>query len=181
MDIQSLFMQTFEKGVDSQTREQLGENVDGKKNWQEIEKNVEHIQLPKMEYNHEILDVLYDEMDKIDKKYVMSQNEYNPKSNHFFLQLKNLVVSKSNFIVKVNRVLQLAFNAGQLSVFVAKKMVEKDVIDLVKKYNMFDIHTYLSETNIKEINKILGQKGGGDLYYEKYLKYKYKYLNLKQI
>ena len=33
------------------------------------------------------------------------------------MQLKNLVEKKSNFEIKMNRVLQLAYNAGQLSIY----------------------------------------------------------------
>ena len=34
---------------------------------------------------------VYDKMDKIIKKYKLDENEYNPITNHYFLQLKNLI------------------------------------------------------------------------------------------
>lgn len=189
MDIRDLFNTTFAKAVkvqeDTQNPERVGPIPDGRKIWQEIEKTVETVELPSdMEYRHDILDKIYEEMDKIDKKYNMSPNENEPISNHFFLQLKNLVVKKSNFIVKANRILQLAFNAGQLSVFIKNNNVPKEVANLIEKYNMNDIETYLTPKDIEKINIILNKKsmqGGTFDYKQKYLKYKQKYFQLKHL
>ena len=66
-------------------------------------------------------------MDKIISKYKMDESEFNPKSNHFFYQLKNLVKAKSNFNIKLNRVMQLDFNDGQLSVFIDRGTLTDDI------------------------------------------------------
>jgi hypothetical protein len=110
--------------------------------------------------------------------------KYNPKSNHFFMQLKNLVDKKSEFIIQVNRLLQIAFNAGQLSVFIEEKEIPEDIIEFIKTYNLLSIDTYVSDTNQEIINKKLKSiklnlVGGFTDYYSKYKKYKMKYMKLK--
>ena len=191
MDIREKFQETFKKAVkvqeETQDPKRVGPAPNGKDVWKTIEAPVENIELPEdMEYRHDKLDTIYKEMDEIDKKYDMSSHENDPIYNHFFLQLKNLVVKKSNFVVKVNRILQLAFNAGQLSVFIKNKKLPQEMLSeistLIEKYNMNDIETYLSPADIEKINKILNKKsmtGGNQNYYQKYLKYKQKYYELR--
>ena len=60
---------------------------------------------------------IYREMNDIIITFGIDKSEFNPKSNHFFCQLMNLVDKKSNFEIKLNKIMQLGFNAGQLSVF----------------------------------------------------------------
>jgi len=116
-------------------------------------------------------------------------DEMNPKSNHFFCQLKNLVVKKSNYNIQINRVMQLGYNAGQLSIFIERNTLPDDrkaeITQLVREYNMLDLNTYVSLQNQNIINsKFLGSlkmTGGNDIYYSKYLKYKSKYMQLKNL
>jgi hypothetical protein len=112
----------------------------------------------------------------------MTENEFNPKSNHFLLQLRNLVKAKSNFIIKVNRILQLGFNAGQLSIFIEKNTLPEDRLKIISKlfnkYKLNKLETYVSQENQEIIDKELPQSGGYD-YKQKYLKYKQKYLEYK--
>lgn len=131
--------------------------IDGRKVWQEIEKSVEHIDLPEMRYNDTLNDI-YKMMNKIMDKYCMEINEYYPKSNHFFMQLKNLVVKKSNYIVKLNRILQLAFNAGQLNYFLNSSeynTVEQinDIKNIYDDNRLNKLNTYISSENIEIINQ----------------------------
>ena len=116
----------------------------------------------------------------------MTENEYNPTSNHFLLQLKNLVVSKSNFIIKINRILQLGYNAGQLSIFIEKNTLPEDRAEIIKKvfdeYKLNNLETYVSSDKQEDINKQmkeLKQEGGNLDYKQKYLKYKQKYIQLQ--
>ena len=129
-------------------------------------------------------------MGKIITKYNMDENEMDPISNHFFSQLKNLVERKSQFIIHLNRVAQLGFNAGQLSIFIQENTLPEDRREEIKKFveanRMFDFDTYISKENQKIINKYLeknlAQHGGNynqNDYYHNYIKYKTKYLNLK--
>lgn len=117
----------------------------------------------------------------------MSNNETNPKSNHFLLQLRNLVQKKSNFIIKINRILQLGFNAGQLSIYIEKNTLPIDRAKKIKKllneYKLDKLETYVDLQKQKQINEQINKQinqSGGYNYYQKYLKYKNKYLQLKQ-
>ena len=191
-NIETLFRQAFEAGRTVQKKEHTGEVVDGRAVWGELEKKIGDLKDKNLtdesdknlKYNSSLNDI-YEEMDVIIDKYGMDKSEFDPKSNHFFCQLKNLVKAKSNFNIQLNRVMQLGFNAGQLSIFIKKGTLPEDrrdeIATVVEKYNMSDLNTYVSSENQEIINsKYLSGKleGGGDIYYAKYLKYKNKYLKL---
>lgn len=183
--INDLFLNAYEKGRDVQIRTHDGEEVDGKEVWQKLEEKVKKIEISEIKYN-DSLNEIYKKIDEIDEKFLMTKNEFNPKSNHFLLQLKNLVVSKSNFIIKINRVLQLGYNAGQLSIFIEKNTLPEDRAEIVKevfnKYKLNDLETYVSLNKQDDINKQLKEikQDGGNLdYKQKYLKYKQKYIQLQ--
>lgn len=196
VNLEELFKKAYETGRDVQEKEQSGEQINGQAIWQSLESqtgNLKDIELlneqnENLKYDGENLAKLYEEMDKIFIKYDMPNNEMNPKSNHFFCQLKNLVVKKSNYNIKLNRVMQLGFNAGQLSIFIEKNTLladrKEEIVKLVNDFNMLNLNTYVSEKNQEIIkDKYLSQMsgaGGYDVYYSKYLKYKSKYMHLKR-
>jgi len=186
--INNLFFNAYNKGRDVQVRTHDGEDVDGKAVWQKLEEEVKDIQILEMKYN-DSLNKIYEKINEIDKKFSMTENEFNPKSNHFLLQLRNLVVSKSNFIIKINRILQLGFNAGQLSIFIEKNTLPEDRAEIIKKifdkYKLNELETYVSTDKQEEINKQIKKQEGGNVNYNvnfkhKYLKYKIKYLQLQK-
>jgi hypothetical protein len=109
----------FKQGRQVQDIEHSGEIIDGRSIWKNIESQVSGVDIKDLKYNSS-LESIYSEMDKLIEKYEMDKSEYDPKYNHFFMQLKNLVKSKSNFEIKLFRLLQIAYNAGQLSVFMEK-------------------------------------------------------------
>jgi len=202
--IKKIFDDTYEIAKRVQQIEQSGKEIDGRKIWGLIESKVKDIQIKELNYN-ESLKPIYKLMDDfLQKNNINKENEYNPKSNHFFMQLKNLVIKpESYFIIKLNRVLQLAFNMGQLSVFFQNikkydKNLQKQIKDIkkfVKTNKLNKLDTFISNENQKIINSFLpdtdfnfndvddllktNQKGGYKNYKEKYLKYKQKYLELK--
>ena len=198
------FNKAFKAGKKAQKKEHKHETVDGRAIWGKIEsqmgslkdKNLTDDSDSNLTYNSS-LNELYTEMDVIIEKFGMGLSEFCPKSNHFFTQLKNLVKAKSNFIIQLNRVAQLGFNAGQLSVFIKNGTLCDDrrklITDLVEKYKMLELDTYVSQEVQSIINgKYLSeieindgedkelQEGGGDIFYVKYMKYKIKYLQLKK-
>jgi hypothetical protein len=201
-NIKLWFKKAFEAGKSVQKQEHAHIEVDGRAVWGTIEKRIgslRDVNLTdesdvELRYNSSLLE-LYEQMDEIIKKFGMGLSEFCPKSNHFFMQLKNLVVGKSNFIIQLNRVAQLGFNAGQLRVFVKKNTLCEDrrmlIRELVEKYKMFDLDTYIDTSTQKLINtKYLDGtefdltkelSGGGVItnYEIKYKKYKTKYLELK--
>ena len=193
--IQTCFNKSFIAGVDTQEREHNNEKVDGRAIWGELEKQtgeLKDVNLTNMEgcpfqYNP-TLNRVYEEMNKIIKQFGMIFSEYCPKSNHFFMQLQNLVI-KTNFNIQLNRVMQLGFNIGQLSIFIKKNTLCEDRRDLIKnlveKYNLTNIDAYITKEtqdliNTKYFNKQCKLVGGrNNLYYKnKYIKYKNKYLHL---
>lgn len=200
------FKKAFEAGKSVQKREHKHETIDGRAVWGSIEdkigslknKNLTNESGSELKYNSS-LNELYEEMDAIIEKFGMDKSEFCPISNHFFTQLKNLVKSKSNFNIQLNRVAQLGFNAGQLSVFIKKGTLcddrKKIIADLVERHNMLELDTYVSPKTqsiinaryldgtefdlIREDGEDKEQEGGANPYYIKYLKYKSKYLQLK--
>ena len=170
-NIETLFRQVFEAGRTVQKKEHKGEVVDGRAVWGELEKKIGDLKDKNLtdesdknlKYNSSLNDI-YEEMDVIIDKYGMDKSEFN---------------------IQLNRVMQLGFNAGQLSIFIKKGTLPEDrrdeIATVVEKYNMSDLNTYVSSENQEIINsKYLSGKleGGGDIYYAKYLKYKNKYLKL---
>ncbi len=184
---------TFKQAQQVQLLEQDNNDVDGRAIWKQIEMEVDGVNITGLNYKDELKEI-FSKMTNLINKYKMEESEYKPKSNHFFMQLKNLVDKKSNFEIKLNRLLQIAYNAGQLSVFISKKLISDELIDFINENNLLDLNTYVSKENQKIINeKYLDNTpldkireninnlggGGNDQYYLKYLKYKTKYLNLK--
>jgi hypothetical protein len=194
--IKQLYKFVFDKAREVQHKTLSGEQIDGKAVWNSIEVKIKDIKLDiNLEYNHSLYE-LYEKMDKIIEKYDLASNEFNPITNHFFLQLKNLVKTKSNFIIYINRVLQIAYNAGQLSVLLENNKLNDDIKQFTLQNNMLDLDTYVSTDNQNIINMKIHDhiisdviadsnansiQKGGNLYKLKYLKYKQKYLELKKI
>ena len=124
--VQKLYEKAFHGGREVQIREQSGEEVDGRAIWNELEittKGLKDITITHigqiLQYNTS-LKPIYSEMKDIIIEFGMDKSEFNPKSNHFFCQLMNLVDKKSNFEIKLNKIMQLGFNAGQLSIFLER-------------------------------------------------------------
>ena len=205
-NLQLWFNKAFEAGKNVQQQEHKGEMVDGRAVWGEIESKISDLKDreltddsgEKLKYNFSLND-LYSKMDGIIENFDMDKSEFTPKSNHFFMQLKNLVKNKSNFNIQLNRVAQLGFNAGQLSIFLEKGTLPEDrrelIAKLVKEYKMLELDTYVSsdvqltinrkyldgtkfDLSITQIDDKL-QEGITNMYYVKYMKYKSKYLKLR--
>jgi len=165
--------------------------IDGKSIWNGIECQVIDVNIIGLKYNN--LKNIYEKMLFLINKYEMTNNEY-PKYNHFFMQLMNIVDKKSNFEIKLNRVLQLAYNAGQLSMLIKLKKIPEDIKNCLLENNLLLLDTYVSKENQDIINKNylngthldklrenIHNLGGGSIYYYKYLKYKQKYLKIKNM
>jgi len=198
-NIATLFKTAYETGRTVQEKEHARIEIDGKSIWKSLENQTGDLKDKDLSNNGVILkydgmrlNELYPKMGEIIKKYKMTEDEggdeMNPKSNHFFCQLKNLVVKKSNYNIQLNRVMQLGYNAGQLSIFIERDTLPDDrkeeITQLVREYNMLDLNTYVSLQNQTIIDTkyqgLMKMTGGNDIYYSKYLKYKSKYIQLKR-
>jgi hypothetical protein len=189
--LRELFDKAFRAGRDVQERTHLHPDIviDGKAVWSELEKEAialteknPEITKEMLRYNESLNDI-YDRMDVIIKEFNMDSTEFNPISNHFFMQLQNLVKKKSDFIIQLNRVMQLGYNAGQLSVFLERNTLPADRLEVIRKFvnenNMLNLDTYVSPEIQEIVNRILNNKLDGG-YYFKYMKYKNKYMALKR-
>jgi hypothetical protein len=189
--LRELFEKAFEAGRDVQERTHSHPDIviDGRAVWGELEKEAialteknPEITKEMFKYNESLNDI-YDSMDVIIREFHMDKNEFNPISNHFFMQLQNLVKGKSHFIIQLNRVMQLGYNAGQLSVFLERNTLPADRLEVIRKFvndhNMLNLDTYVSPEIQEIINRILNNKLDGG-YYFKYMKYKNKYMALKR-
>ena len=108
-------------------------------------------------------------MKRIIVHFGMDISEFDPKSNHFFCQLMNLVDKKSAFQIKLNKIMQLGFNAGQLSVFLERNTLPADrsdiISDFVERNNMLDLNTYVNAETQEIINsQYLREFNGGKRY-----------------
>jgi hypothetical protein len=189
-NIKFWFEYSFKIARTVQTSEMKGDSIDGRTIWQNIEQEVAGVNIMDLKYRPELRNI-YINMDKLIRKYKMEESEMNPKYNHFFMQLKNLVEKKSNFEIKMNRVLQLAYNAGQLSIYIEQQKLPEDIIEFVESNNLLDLDTYISIKNQETINRLYLDNTpldkikenihnlGGSSDYMKYLKYKAKYLKLR--
>lgn len=163
--VRQLYEKAFKAGKEVQIREQAGEKVDGRAIWNDLENettNLKDVVLSSadgqiLEYNSS-LKPIYKEMNSIIVRFGMETSEFNPKSNHFFCQLMNLVDKKSAFQIKLNKIMQLGFNAGQLSVFIENNALPVDrrdtIMEFILKNNMFQLDTYVSQ----EIQEIINSK-----------------------
>jgi len=157
-NIKELFDNVFNKAKNIQERIQLGEQVDGKKAWNDIENKIKNNDSWQLKYNDHLRQIYY-QMNKLAEKYNINKSEFDPISNHFFMQLQNLVDKKSGFKVQLNRLLQIAFNAGQLSVFIDKKILPHDMIKFVIDNKLLELDTYIDLDKQKIINS---QSGGNN-------------------
>jgi hypothetical protein len=152
--VQKLYEKAFHAGRHVQIREQSGEEVDGRAIWNELEITTKALKDQVLTHDAQILEYnptlkpTYSVMNNIILEFGMDKSEFNPKSNHFFCQLMNLVDKKSNFEIKLNKIMQLGFNAGQLSIFLEKNTLPADrsviITDFIERNNMLDLETYVS-------------------------------------
>jgi hypothetical protein len=160
--VQKLYEKAFLAGREVQIREQSGEEVDGRAIWNQLEITTKGLKDQVLTHNEQILQYntslkpIYSEMKDIIIEFGMDKSEFNPKSNHFFCQLMNLVDKKSNFEIKLNKIMQLGFNAGQLSIFLERNTLPADrsiiITEFIRRNNMLDINTYVGLETQQIIN-----------------------------
>ena len=188
---------SFKQGQFIQTIENLPEDnqIDSQSIWKGIESQVPTTGTG-LRYNESLIPI-YKKMDILCDKYDAITNKSNLKSYHLFMQLQNLISKNSNFEIKLNLLLHLAYIAGQLSHLIQLKKIPEDITQCIMENNLLSLDTYVSKENQAIINKKyldnthldkvrenIHMLGGGvteDNYYFKYLKYKYKYLLEKKL
>jgi len=159
-----LYTISFRLGVEVQLKEHSGISVNGQVEWNKLEDKIGELKnvillndIDILEYNSSLRPI-YEMMKVYIEKFKMDgPNEFNPKSNHFFCQLMNLVDKKSNFEIKLNKIMQIGFNAGQLSVFLERNTLSLDRIDEIKDFiqinKMLNLDTYVNQDTQYIINE----------------------------
>jgi hypothetical protein len=180
---------------------EYNEEIDGRKVWGKIQDIVIDIDIKSLIFeNPEIKFVylenkeLYDDIDSLDIK---PEYEFNPKYNHFLLQLKNLVLAKSvDRVIESNRLFQIAYNLGQLKYNYDQNLLPDNMKNIIDKHHdLFTIEKFVNKEIINKLDTLykdikidvnindyiikMEQKGGDNYYKSKYLKYKKKYLYIK--
>lgn len=160
--VKKLYEKAFKLGIKVQIREQSGLEVDGRAIWNQLESDTKDLKDRVLTHSDKVLlyndslKSIYYEMNKIILRFQMDKSEFDPKSNHFFCQLMNLVDKKSNFEIKINKIMQLGFNAGQLSVFLERLSLPEDRIfimtNFIESNNMLELETYVSKETQDIIN-----------------------------
>jgi hypothetical protein len=192
MELEKKFNQVIDIGynVQERTNEKKME-IDGRKVWGEIEKLVKDIDVKSLNLKYQDNNKFYNDIDSLNIK---SENEFNPKYNHFLLQLKNLVLTKSiDRIIESHRLFQIAYNLGQLKYNYENNILPEDMKKVIdNNMDIFSIRKFIDDKTINKLNEFykninidvndfiidINQTGGFN-YYHKYLKYKLKYLSLK--
>jgi hypothetical protein len=162
--VRQFYKKAFRSGREVQIKEHSGEEVDGRAIWNELEnetKELKDVVLLTLDSSHilqynESLKPIYEEMKRIIARFGMDISEFDPKSNHFFCQLMNLVDKKSAFQIKLNKIMQLGFNAGQLSVFIERNTLPDDrrsnITEFILRNKMLDLDTYVDPETQEIIN-----------------------------
>ena len=176
--VRQFYEKAFKAGKEVQIKEHFGETVDGRAIWNTLESTTKELKDRPLTNNanddgeilhyNSSLKPIYREMNDIIVRFEMDKSEFAPKSNHFFCQLMNLVDKKSNFEIKLNKIMQLGFNAGQISVFLERNTLPGDIADFIKKNNMLNLDTYVSRETQETINRLylsgFNGNGGGKRY-----------------
>lgn len=156
-----LYEISFRLGVDVQIKEHSGQTINGQSEWNNLEdktgrlKNIVLLNDDNILKYNSNLKPIYEMMKVYIEKYRMDgPNEFTPKSNHFFCQLMNLVDKKSNFEIKLNKIMQIGFNAGQLSIFLDRNTLPSDRFHEIKNFiqinKMLNLDTYVNP-DVQEI------------------------------
>lgn len=163
MHINRLFNSVVHIGYVVQILTHQGDSLNGKTIWGRIEKKVDGVKIKDdgddMKYN-ESLKYVYDIMSKLIDKYDMNNNQH-ILYYHCFTQLKNLVDAKSAFKIQIYRILQIAYNIGQLLYFMdnydldSGALALNEIKDFVYTHNLHVLDTYVSKPIQQEINKVL--------------------------
>ena len=168
-------------------------NLDGLKYWKHIKniiKDINSVPNKNIEWNKDHIKI----KTKFYNKFNLSEKDKNNnliENNHFLLQLINIPYKDDN-IPSFKRLIQIALNIGQLKS--SLDSYSKEIQDFIKKHKLFKIDTYMNKKMYKNyivcdvdilkvsdilisLNKNPPLVGG---FREKYLKYKLKYLNLRE-
>ena len=151
---------------------------------------------------NEIYEYVYNELgikgEDTDDDKSTTESHLSWEKKHFLLQLiriiKNIPGNKFSFV----RLGQIAYNIGQISVYIdSDPIYERDPRDYYYSNELDKLKSYIDiksctidPEKLKKLIEIIDEKlnelkrlkkGGGDLnYYNKYYKYKQKYLKLKK-
>ncbi len=143
--------------------------------WKNIEILVLNINIHDMQFNSNIFENI----------------NININNNEYLSNINNIINSNNNSITNLSNILKIAFEIGQLNFIEKYNNYANYDKDILNKFSNLD--TYINIKNQDLINELyldnkdgldklrenIHQLGGNYNYYNKYIKYKIKYLKLK--
>jgi len=170
-------------------------NLDGLASWNEMKAIILTISCKGLAWNINLLNLNRERLTTINDAYNYVHNtlgmegeESDPRSVnwekfHFFLQLVRI---PKNNDCNLTRLCQIAYNLGQLSAVYDDDVVYKPNVKQFYTMNNLDkMSTYTSSScpisaeDLQKIRELIDSKKIGSGYLHKYLKYKKKYIKLK--
>ncbi len=161
---------TFKIAETIELSQQNKENIDGESIWKNIEQEVSNVNIENLYYKKDLDKIL----------------------NNPLLTNIQKIIKKSK--IQMNELLELAYNLGKISMLIKLNKLSQDNKNVIEKSNLLDLDTYVSLEDQEKINELYlnGTKldkvrenihilGGGSVDYYKYIKYKTKYIKLKNL
>jgi len=171
-------------------------NLDGLKSWQDVKSKYSNMYIDgyekgisMKEYFSFIAKDKYipgsDKEEHTKSKFKIGSDELDNtvESHHFYIQHFR-IPELEKYKLSVLKLLQIAYNAGQFKAESEKNNLsyKKDFVEFYKTNKLDKIDTFIDKKYIDMIPKMKVTGGSkNDIYYAKYMKYKGKYLELKNI
>jgi len=169
-------------------------NLDGLASWNEMKTIISTItcdgltwRINLLNLNRERLTSINDAYNYVHNTLCMEGEESDPRSVnwekfHFFLQLVRI---PKNNDCNLTRLCQIAYNLGQLSAVYGDVVYTTNVKQFYTMNNLDKMSAYtssrcaISDKHLQKIRELIDSKIIGSGYLHKYLKYKKKYIKLK--
>lgn len=170
-------------------------NLDGLASWNEMKTLLVSIRCEGLIWNINLINLNQESINGIENAYNYVRNTLGMKGEdtdpkgpnwekfHFYLQLVRIPYNNPD--CNLVRLAQVAYNLGQLSAVYEDAVYSPDVKRFYSMNNLDKTSAYtkssctIMTTDIEKIRRLIDSKIIGSGYLQKYLKYKKKYLQLK--
>jgi len=173
-------------------------NLDGLASWNEMKAIISTISCDGLTWTINLQNLNSESLISINDAYnyvhntlgMLGEDTPTEKSNqnwekfHFFLQLVR--IPKNNPVCELVRLAQIAYNLGQLSAVYDDDIYTENIKRFYTMNNLDKMSAYItssscaiSDEDLQKIRKLIDSKIIGAGYLHKYLKYKKKYIKLK--
>jgi hypothetical protein len=145
-----IFSQIFAIGMMVQNS---SSSIDGKALWGKLEQIVLTIPVPGVQDDYTSAGLLefHTEIKRLDAQFDLTKNEFTQISNHFLLQLSNLPFVKSKEKIVLFRLMQIAFNAGQLHALDRSGKLNPEISKTLAKFDYISMSFYINEAQAERL------------------------------